>query len=111
MQDYRMLEGETSGFEGSYAAYVGLDVHKGTIAVAVAPTCRDALEDFGVIAHRAGAVAKLARELSAAHGGERPLFSYEAGPCGYGLYRLSRGGELVAVWVPDEESLSEIACL
>ena len=29
--------------------------------------------------------------LCAAHGGELPLFSYEAGPCGYGLYRQLRG--------------------
>ena len=129
-----------SGCEGWYAAYVGLDVHKDTIAVAVAPAGRAAPEDLGEIANRPAAVAKLARELCAAHGGELPLFSYEAGPCGYGLYRqlrglgfdcevvapsripkapaervktdrrdarklarLSRGGELTAVWVPDED--------
>ena len=129
-----------SGCGGSYAAYVGLDVHKDTIAVAVAPAGRGAPEDLGEIANRPAAVARLARELCAAHGGEMPLFSYEAGPCGYGLYRqlrglgfdcevvapsriprapaervktdrrdarklarLSRGGELTAVWVPDED--------
>jgi transposase len=123
-----------------YAAYVGLDVHKETIAVAVAECGRGAPEYYGEIAHTPKKVAKLVERLSARYGGERLLWVYEAGPCGYGLYRqivetghacevvapslipqkagerrktdrrdalglarLSRAGELTAVWVPAPE--------
>ena len=75
---------------GAYAAYVGLDVHKDTVAVAVAEAGREAARYCGEIAHRSSAVAKLARDLAEAHGGEPILFRYEAGRCGYGLYRLLR---------------------
>jgi len=123
-----------------YGAYVGLDVHKDTIAVAVAECGRGQPDYFGEIANTSKAVGKLIERLSAKYGGEQLLFVYEAGPCGYGLYRqllasghacevvapsliprkagervktdrrdalglarLSRSGELAAVWVPGQE--------
>jgi len=63
-----------------YAVYVGLDVHKDTIAVAVAECGRGAPEYYGEIAHTPKKVAKLVERLSARYGGERLLWVYEAGP-------------------------------
>lgn len=66
--------------------YVGLDVHKQTIAVGLAEPGRSgAVRSLGTIASRPVSVARLAKKLAGAHG--RLRFSYEAGPCGYGLYR------------------------
>ena len=83
-----------------YAAYVGLDVHKDTIAVAVAGPGREAAEARGEIANRPKAITKLVRRLSEEFGGAVLLFCYEAGPCGYGLYRQliesGHGCEVVA---------------
>ena len=123
-----------------YGAYVGLDVHKETITVAVALAGRDEPQWRGEIRHTRKAVSKLVERLSHEFEGQVLLFCYEAGPCGYGLYRqiletghdcevvapslipvkagervktdrrdalklarYLRGGELTAVWVPDEE--------
>lgn len=71
--------------ETAYSMYVGLDVHKETIAVSVAYAGRSEPEYRGEIAHTPKAVAKLVRRLS--KDGEVVSFCYEAGPCGYGLYR------------------------
>ena len=123
-----------------YAAHVGLDVHKETIAVAVAEPGRGEPVYFGEIANQPKRVEKLLGKLSEAYGGGVLQFCYEAGPCGYVLYRriiasghdcqvvapsripktpgeriktdrrdalklarLLRGGDLTAVWVPDQE--------
>jgi transposase len=123
-----------------YGAYVGLDVHKETIAVAVALPGRTEPQSRGEIRHTRKAVGKLIERLSKEFEGRVLLLCYEAGPCGYGLYRqilgaghacevvapslipkkagervktdrrdalklarYLRGGDLTAVWVPDEE--------
>jgi len=71
-----------------YAQYVGLDVHKDTIAVALAAPGRGEPHYDGEIAHTPKAVKRLVQRLSAQAGGEQLVWCYEAGPCGYGLYRL-----------------------
>ena len=65
--------------------YVGLDVHKATIAVAVAREGRKEPEFWGEVEHKAGEVRKVLARLSP--NGEVLNVCYEAGPCGYGLFR------------------------
>ena len=65
--------------------FIGLDVHKATISVAVAKGVRGGeVRHWGTIPHRADHVRRLAEKLGVGH---RLHFCYEAGPCGYGLYR------------------------
>lgn len=68
-----------------YSVYVGLDVHKDTIAVAVAPAGRGEPYYWGEIANTPTAIKRLMHKLSP-HG-EVLGVCYEAGPCGYGIYR------------------------
>ena len=101
--------------------FVGLNVHKATVSVAVAEGLRGGeVRCLGTFPNRADQIAKLYKGLPGRDGG------YEAGPCGYGLYRqltglehacivvapslirdaamlakLHRAGELTAMWVPD----------
>lgn len=65
--------------------YVGMDVHKETIAVAIAPEGRSEPIYYGEIPNSAGAIKKLVKKV--ASNGERVSFCYEAGPCGYDAYR------------------------
>lgn len=65
--------------------YVGLDVHKSTIAIAVAKGIRGEVTYHGEIENTPAAVRKLVKRLSPQ--GEVLNVCYEAGPCGYGLYR------------------------
>ncbi len=74
-----------------YPAYIGLDVHKDSIVVAVARAGREAPESRREIANKPKSVAKLVGRLNQEFGGEVLLFCYEAGPCGYGLYRQLLG--------------------
>lgn len=67
------------------STFIGLDVHKATISVAVAQGERGGeVRHWGTVPHRPDHVRKLAEKLTA--GGGRLHFCYEAGPCGYGLY-------------------------
>ena len=70
-----------------YCAYIGLDIHKDTIAVAIAYPGRGTPEYYGEIANTRKAMEKLVIKLTQRLGGEVLLFCYEAGPCGYVLYR------------------------
>jgi transposase len=70
-----------------YGAFIGLDVHKETIAVAVALPGRGEPQYRGEIAHEPKALRKWLDRLNEEFGGTLLLFCYEAGPCGYGLYR------------------------
>jgi transposase len=64
--------------------YVGLDVSKEKIAVAVAEIGREVPRYVKAIAHEPAAIRKLIKEL----GDPKALaFCYEAGPTGYELYR------------------------
>ena len=68
------------------STFIGLDVHKATISVAVAEGKRGGEVRYrGTVPHRPDHVRKLVENLAA--GGARLHFCYEAGPCGYGLYR------------------------
>ena len=68
-----------------YSTYIGLDVHKDTIAVAIAPSDGSKPRYYGEITNTSKAVDKLIAKINP--GGEVLAFCYEAGPCGYGLYR------------------------
>src|SRR5882762_1751044 len=78
--------------EFSKTLYVGLDVHKDSIAVAYAPEDRGAdVVPLGAIGTRQCDIDKLIRKLQSK--GATLVFVYEAGPCGYWLYRyLTRKG-------------------
>jgi transposase len=65
--------------------YVGLDVHKETIAVAIAQEGRSEPIYYGEIPNKAEALRRLVKKV-ASHG-EKVSFCYEAGPCGYDVYR------------------------
>lgn len=67
------------------ALYDGLDVHKETIAIAVARPGRGEPEYQGEICNRSKTVSKLTERLSEEVSGAVIQFCYEAGPCGYGL--------------------------
>jgi transposase len=69
--------------------FVGLDVHKATIAVSVAEANGGEVRYFGEVANTPEAVVKLVRQLK--KGEATPTFCYEAGPCGYVLYRQLKG--------------------
>jgi len=63
---------------------IGLDVHKETVAVAVARSGGGDVQPLGWMPNRPDAVARLMRKL----GRKGSLkVAYEAGPCGYGIYR------------------------
>jgi transposase len=78
--------------------YVGLDVHKDTIAVALAePGKRGEVREYGKIANTPAALKLLVTKLI--RDGAALRFCYEAGPCGYGIHRqlTAAGHECVVV--------------
>jgi transposase len=78
--------------------YIGLDVHKDTIAVALAETgLRGEVREYGKIPNTPAAVKTAAAKL--ARGDSELRFCYEAGPCGYGIQRqlAACGHECVVV--------------
>ena len=69
----------------SSTLYVGMDVHKESIAVAsVAQTHGAEVISLGTIGTRQGDSEKLRRHLQSK--GQQRLFVYETGPCGSWLY-------------------------
>jgi transposase len=80
--------------------YVGLDVHKEGIVVAVATGgLRGEVREYGRIANTPTALDRLLRKLGG--DGVSLRFCYEAGPCGYGIQRqISASGHECVVVAP-----------
>ena len=84
----------------SSTIFIGLDQHKESIAVAYVGEDRS-LEPIylGPIGTRTSEVDAMVRKLQSK--GKKLVFAYEAGPCGYGLYRhLTRKGHTCLVVAP-----------
>lgn len=83
-----------------HTLFVGLDVHKRTIAVATAADTPGAsCTYYGTITNTPDALRRLCKKLAA--GGAELHFCYEAGPCGYVVQRrLSRLGHRCDVVAP-----------
>ena len=72
----------------SIKVFIGMDVHKDSIDVATGDERGGEVRHYGAIGGELAAVTRLARKLESAGG---PLvFVYEAGPCGFGIYRMLR---------------------
>ncbi|MER9282249.1 transposase [Mesorhizobium sp. M0522] len=87
--------------------FVGLDIHKQRISVAVAESGRSgSVEYLGEIANDADAISKLCDRLR--RSSKRLTFCYEAGPCGYGVHRqltsLGHRCDVVAPSLDSEEA-------
>ncbi|PTR05081.1 hypothetical protein C8J28_1781, partial [Cereibacter azotoformans] len=68
------------------STFIGLDVHKATISVAVAQGERGGeVRHWGTIQNRPDHVRRPAEKLGC--DGRGLHFCYEAGPCGHGLHR------------------------
>ena len=65
--------------------YIGLDVHRATIAVAIAEDDRSPPTSYGTIANEPSAIRKLMKRLGGPNA--RLHVAYEAGPTGYAVYR------------------------
>src|SRR5713101_7325759 len=80
--------------------FVGLDLHKKTISVAlVEGAAGAAVRFYGTIANTPETVRTICRKLS--KDGQQLHFCYEAGPCGYGVHRhLTRLGHRCDVVAP-----------
>lgn len=78
-------------------AVLGLDVHKESVDIAIADG--KGARGFGRVGGEAAAVDRAVRKIRSVH--RDPLFVYEAGPCGFWLYRrLKRQGARCMVVSP-----------
>ena len=86
--------------QSSKTLFVGLDVHKDSIAVAYAPEDRGAeVVSLGPIGTRRCDIDKFLRQLPSK--AARLVLVYEAGPCGYWRYpHLTLGRAPPATWSP-----------
>jgi transposase len=81
--------------------FIGMDVHKDTIVVAVTATGDiGTATSYGTFPNTTAALEKLVKRLRQAGSGPAK-FCYEAGPCGYGVHRtLTKLGEDCIVVAP-----------
>ena len=85
---------------GEHITFIGLDVHKETITVALAESGgRGDVREYGRIANSPETLTRLVVKLKRTGGELR--FCYEAGPCGYGIQRhLTAAGHDCVVVAP-----------
>src|SRR5678815_1289888 len=68
--------------------YLGLDVHKDSITIAIAePGPKGEIRLFGTITNDLGRLQKALIRIGEAHPGAHLEVAYEAGPCGFGIAR------------------------
>ncbi len=94
--------------------FVGLDIHKKTIAVATVEARASAdVRFYETTPNRPEAIRSMLRNLG--KGGQRLRLAYEAGPLGYNLYRLATAlghrCEVVAPSLISREEAGWAACL
>ncbi len=70
--------------------FLGLDMHKDSIAVSLAPSDSTEVRRYGLLGGTHDDVLKLAKKLEVAHPATELRFAYEAGPTGYPLCRCLR---------------------
>lgn len=83
-----------------YSTFIGMDVHKNSIEIALAQKGRNGeVRNYGKIDNSLNALDKVVRKLVSK--GAPLHFVYEAGPCGYEIYRhLTAKGYDCAVIAP-----------
>ncbi len=77
--------------------FIGMDVHKESIVISLADDDRSEVRRYGAIGGTMEDFKKLLRKLVST--GKELFFCYEAGPCGYELYRYitSQGHQCIVV--------------
>lgn len=77
--------------------FIGMDVHKESIVISLADDNRSEIRRFGKIGGCLSDFKKTLRKLNSR--GKDLFFCYEAGPCGYDLYRyiVSQGHQCIVV--------------
>ena len=72
--------------------FIGLDVHKDSITIAIADGDRnDEVRLYGTIENTTQSLDKVIRKILSTRC--ELQFVYEAGPCGFGLYRYLKGND------------------
>ena len=80
---------------GKCITYVGLDVHKKTISVAFADEGNSEVRSYGQIDSKLSSLDKVIRKLVSRNSELR--FVYEAGPCGYEIYRYLKSQKIECI--------------